>query len=485
VLWVLFNSYEFIFIFLPIVLIGYFFVLKRASLHMKMIWLVAASLFFYGYWTPKYLYLIISSIIINFGFSKLMLRFENHKKLLLILGIIFNVSLLGYYKYTNFFIDNLNYLIDNDIILQQIILPLGISFFTFQQIAFIIDSYKGETKNYRFFEYCLFVTFFPQLIAGPIVHHKEMMPQFEEKDNARLHARNFALGTYIFILGLAKKVLIADNFATVANMGYGAERALSFFESWITSLSYTMQLYFDFSGYCDMAIGAALLFNIKLPLNFNSPYKALNIQDFWRRWHMTLNRFLTQYIYFPLGGSQVGKYRTYFNIFVIFFISGIWHGAGWTFVLWGILHGVASMIYRAWKTTNLSLPKWAAWLVTFLFVNAAWVFFRSETLSKAFSILKGMVGLNGIEYPSIANAINKILPFTIGINVELLYTSPAIVKHLIVLLVCLGIVVFAKNSMERMNEFNMNMGKVIVLSIITAASILSLSKVSEFLYFNF
>jgi D-alanyl-lipoteichoic acid acyltransferase DltB (MBOAT superfamily) len=485
VLWVLFNSYEFIFIFLPIVLIGYFFVLRKASLHTKMIWLVLASLFFYGYWTPKYLYLIISSIIINFGISKLMLRFEKHKKLMLTLGILFNVSLLGYYKYTNFFIDNLNYLIDKDIILQQIILPLGISFFTFQQIAFIIDSYKGETRHYRFFEYCLFVTFFPQLIAGPIVHHKEMMPQFEVNDNARIHARNFALGIYIFILGLGKKVLIADNFASVANMGYGAERALSFFESWITSLAYTMQLYFDFSGYCDMAIGAALLFNIKLPLNFNSPYKALNIQDFWRRWHMTLNRFLTQYIYFPLGGSQVGKYRTYFNIFVIFFISGIWHGAGWTFVVWGVLHGLASMIYRAWKTTNISLPKWSAWLLTFLFVNAAWIFFRSETLRQALSILKGMIGLNGIEFPSIANAMNKILPFHIGINVELLYTSPDILKYSIVLLVFLGIVIFSKNTMERMNEFNMNVGKVIVLSIITVASILSLSKVSEFLYFNF
>jgi alginate O-acetyltransferase complex protein AlgI len=200
---------------------------------------------------------------------------------------------------------------------------------------------------------------------------------------------------------------------------------------------------------------------------------------------MTLNRFLTQYIYFPLGGSQVGKYRTYFNIFVIFFISGIWHGAGWTFVVWGVLHGIASMIYRAWKTTNINLPKWSAWLLTFLFVNAAWVFFRSETMSQALSILKGMIGLNGIEFPSIANAINKILPFNIGINVELLYTSPDILKYSIILLIFLGIVVFSKNTMERMNEFNINVGKVIVLSIITVASILSLSKVSEFLYFNF
>jgi alginate O-acetyltransferase complex protein AlgI len=414
-----------------------------------------------------------------------MLKFEHRKKLLLTIGIIFNVSLLGYYKYTNFFIDNFNYFVDKDIVHQQIILPLGISFFTFQQIAFIIDSYKGETKNYRFFEYCLFVTFFPQLIAGPIVHHKEMMPQFEDKANASIHSKNIALGIYIFILGLAKKVLIADNFAIVANAGFGAEKALSFFESWLTSLSYTMQLYFDFSGYCDMAIGAALLFNIVLPLNFNSPYKALNIQDFWRRWHMTLNRFLTQYIYIPLGGSRVGKYRTYLNIFIVFFVSGFWHGAGWTFIIWGTLHGLASMINRYWKTTNIVLPTWFAWLITFLFVNAAWVFFRAENVGKAISILKGMIGLNGIEYPSIANVINKLLPIDINSQVQLLFTNFQILQYGFFLLIFLGIVLFTKNTVERMNEFNMNRAKIILISIMTVASVLSLSKVSEFLYFNF
>ncbi|MEW9052991.1 MAG: MBOAT family O-acyltransferase [Neobacillus sp.] len=481
----LFNSYQFIFLFLPIVFIGYFVVLRKAKLHTKMIWLVLASLFFYGYWTPKYLYLIISSIAVNYGFSKLMLRYESKKKLFLVLGILFNVSLLGYYKYTNFFINNLNYLIQEDIILVQIILPLGISFFTFQQIAFIVDSYRGETKHYRFFEYCLFVTFFPQLIAGPIVHHKEMMPQFEDKTNASYHSKNIALGVYIFILGLAKKVLIADNFAIVANAGYSAGKPLSFFESWITSLSYTMQLYFDFSGYCDMAIGAALLFNIVLPINFNSPYKALNIQDFWRRWHMTLNRFLTQYLYIPLGGSRIGEVRTYINIFIIFFVSGIWHGAGWTFIIWGILHGLASMINRAWKKTNIVMPKWTAWFITFLFVNAAWVFFRAESVSQATSILKGMVGLNGIEYPSIASIINKLPFIEINSQVQLLFTNGQIMQYGFFLLIFLGIVVFAKNTIERMNDFNMNAARVVFISILTVASVLSLSKVSEFLYFNF
>lgn len=481
----LFNSYEFIFMFLPIVLLGYFVVFKKAKLHTKIVWLVLASLFFYGYWTLEYLILIISSIVVNFSFSKLMLKFESKKKLFLILAILFNISLLGYYKYTNFFINNLNYFLEKDIILAQIILPLGISFFTFQQIGFMVDSYKGETKHYRFFEYCLFVTFFPQLIAGPIVNHKEMMPQFMKKENASLHIKNIALGVYIFILGLSKKVLIADSFAKVANAGYGTEKALSFFESWITSLSYTMQLYFDFSGYCDMAIGAALLFNIKLPINFDSPYKSLNIAEFWRRWHMTLNRFLTQYVYFPLGGSRAGQVRTYINIFIVFFISGIWHGAGWTFVIWGILHGLASIINRMWRQTKIVMPKWLAWLITFSFVNAAWVFFRATTVNQAVSVLKGMIGLNGIEYPSIAHALNRALSITLKTDVQLLFTSQQIMQYCAALLIFLGIVVFAKNTVERMNAFNMNMAKVVFLSILTTASILSLSKVSAFLYFNF
>lgn len=484
-LFVLFNSYLFIFVFLPIVLLGYFFVLKRAKLHYKMLWLVLASLFFYGYWNPNYLFLIISSIIVNFFISKLMFRYESKKRGFLILGIVFNVSLLGYYKYTNFFVENINYFLSNDIIIEQIALPLAISFFTFQQIAFIMDSYRGETKQYRFIEYSLFVTFFPQLIAGPIVHHKEMVHQFVEKKNSSLHSKNFALGVYIFLIGLAKKVLIADNFAILVNTGYGAEKALSFFESWITSLSYSMQLYFDFSGYCDMAIGAALLFNIRLPINFNSPYKAINIGDFWRRWHMTLNRFLTQYLYIPLGGSRVGKFRTYLNIFIIFFISGLWHGAGWTFIIWGILHGLASIIFRLWKNTNVVMPKWLAWFMTFQFVNAAWVFFRAESVGKAISILKGMMGLNGIEFPSIASVINKVPFIHIKSQITLLYGTHEILTYSILLAIFMGIVVLAKNSIERIREFKMNTPKIVFLSIMAVASVLSLSKVSEFLYFNF
>lgn len=481
----LFNSYVFIFIFLPIVFTVYFFILRNMNMTIKIYWLTGASLFFYGYWNPSYLFLILVSIIVNFIVNKLLYRYEENKKLILVLGLIFNVGLLGYYKYSNFFIDNINCFFGTSILIEQIVLPLAISFFTFQQIAFIVDSYRGTNKDHRFADHLLFVTFFPQLIAGPIVHHHEVIPQFHEEKNGRIQIKNISLGIYIFIIGLAKKVLIADNFAILVRNGFDTDGTLMFFSSWITSLAYTFQLYFDFSGYCDMAMGAALLFNIRLPINFNSPYKALDIADFWRRWHMTLNRFLTHYVYIPLGGSRVGKYRTYMNLFIVFFISGIWHGAGWTFIIWGILHGLAVICNRLWKNTGFKLPVWLAWSITFLFVNAAWVFFRANDIQQAVSILKGMVGLNGVEFPRIVSFLSEKL----AINLEgygiLLYDTLHIARHLGVIIVFFAIIIFAKNSVQQMDEFKINIGKVVFLSLITVASILSLSKVSEFLYFNF
>lgn len=251
---------------------------------------------------------------------------------MLILGIMANIALLGYFKYSDFFIENINDVFKTNMALLNLTLPLAISFFTFQQIAYLVDSYKGKTQEYDVVNYAVFVTFFPQLIAGPIVHHKEMMPQFAYASNNRINAENISRGLFIFAIGLFKKVVIADTFAIYANEGFDVAKVLSFYEAWATSLSYTFQLYFDFSGYTDMAIGLALLFNIVLPFNFNSPYKALNIQDFWRRWHMTLSRFLRDYIYIPLGGNRKGTVLTYRNLMATFVIGGLWHGAAWTFV---------------------------------------------------------------------------------------------------------------------------------------------------------
>ncbi len=337
----LFNSFEFIFAFLPVIFIVYFLLTKLRLILASKIWLVAGSIFFYSWWNIAYLPLLLISLFFNFVVGSALGK-ENlrmNKKALLVAGIIINAAFLGYYKYSDFFITNINSAFNSNIELLNLALPLAISFFTFEQIIYLVDSYRGETKDYSLLDYSLFVTFFPKLIAGPIVYHNEIIPQFTSTMKKVINWKNISTGIFIFSIGLFKKVVIADSFAVWASQGFDQIETLTFFEGWITSLSYTFQLYFDFSGYCDMAIGIALLFNIHLLVNFNSPYKATDIQDFWRRWHITLGRFLTQYLYIPLGGNRKGKVRTYINIMIIFLVSGFWHGAGWTFIFWGFLHG--------------------------------------------------------------------------------------------------------------------------------------------------
>jgi len=320
---------------------------------------------------------------------------------ILTIGVVANLGLLAYFKYTDFLIENINYAFSADVVMLDLALPLAISFFTFQQIAYLVDSYRRETKEYDFLNYAVFVTFFPQLIAGPIVHHKEMMPQFANIRTKVINYRNIALGLFIFSIGLFKKVVIADTFAVWANAGFDTATTLNLFEAWATSLSYTFQLYFDFSGYTDMAIGLALLFNIQLPVNFNSPYKATNIQDFWRRWHITLSRFLRDYIYIPLGGNRRGSFRTYNNLMATFVLGGIWHGAGWTFVFWGVLHGLALVIHRLWSQLGIKLWTCLAWFITFNFINITWVFFRAKEWGDALKVLGAMFSLDNIVLPNL------------------------------------------------------------------------------------
>ncbi len=389
------------------------------------------------------------------------------KKSILIFGIVANLSLLGYFKYADFFIANLNIAISSNVNLLHLVLPLAISFFTFQQIAYLVDSYRGETKEYDFLNYALFVTFFPQLIAGPIVHHKEMMPQFASKWNMVKNYKNIALGLFIFSIGLFKKVVIADTFAVWATAGFDTATTLNLIEAWATSLSYTFQLYFDFSGYTDMAIGIALLFNIKLPINFNSPYKALNIQDFWRRWHITLSRFLRDYVYIPLGGNKKGSFRTYNNLLATFVIGGLWHGAGWTFIFWGFLHGLALIIHRVWTNLGFKMNTILAWFITFNFVNIAWIFFRAKEWDDAIKVLSGMFGFNEI-------IINR--PF---INVSM---KDEIYAWIFVSFI---LVLFFKNSMEKRDSFKPNYKLAFLTVFCFIFAVLSLNKVSEFLYFNF
>lgn len=479
----LFNSNIFIFVFLPIVFAMYYLLLNIKNKNIAKIFFVIANLYFYSYWNVKYLPIILSSIAVNFTLATILNRIQRLalKRTVLTLGILFNIGLLGYYKYYDFFMTNINTVFKTDIALLNLALPLAISFFTFQQIAYLVDTFREGTKEYTLLDYAFFVTFFPHLIAGPIVHHREIIDQLRDGTNYKIKSRNIASGLYIFFIGLFKKVIIADTLAGWANDGYNNIGSLTLYDSWVTTLAYTFQLYFDFSGYCDMAIGLGLLFNIKLPVNFNSPYKSLDIQDFWRRWHMTLGRFFTHYLYIPMGGSRKGPARTYFNLFFIFFVSGIWHGAGWTFVIWGIMHGIASMIFRYWKTFNIELPKYIAWFITFFFVHIAWVFFRSPDLTTVKVMLTKMFGIPSFHFPAgISAQLNEWLgthfyPVTYYFDLKLVLLFAGI----------LAIVVFTKNSIERMNNFTPSYRSALFLSLIGVISLIYLSRVSEFLYFKF
>ncbi len=402
----LFNSAEFILVFLPITIICFFFLAARLSKQAAIIWLVLASLFFYGWWEPTYLIIILLSMVSNYALGRVIHRSQS--KSLLAMAVAANLAVLGYYKYAGFLVWNLSWLTGSNLSIDEIILPLAISFFTFQQIAYLVDSWKGITEEYRFTHYALFVTFFPQLIAGPIVHHKEMLPQFEGSAAFRPNLTHIAVGLSIFAIGLFKKTVIADGIALYANPVFNAADAGSMPDlilAWSGALAYSFQLYFDFSGYSDMALGLARMFGIILPLNFNSPYKACSISEFWRRWHMTLSRFLKDYVYIPLGGNRRGPRLRYLFLIVTMLLGGLWHGAGWSFVIWGGLHGLYLVVNHSWNRITrllpwLSFPTFVYWLITMLAVIVGWVFFRATSLQGALNILQGMAGLNGIALPN-------------------------------------------------------------------------------------
>ncbi len=475
----LFNSLEYIFLFLPVTLFIYFLLNKRRFTTAATAWLVFASLFFYSWWNIKYLALIVGSVILNFGVGTALRsgQAERARRAVLVFGVAANVLLLGYYKYTDFFLSNLNALSGLQLDFQKIILPLGISFFTFTQIAFLVDTYKGAAKEYDFLKYALFVTFFPHLLAGPIIHHKEMMPQFGSIRNKIFNYRNMSHALFLFFIGLFKKIIIADSIAPIANFGFDSPANLSFLDAWVTSLSYTFQIYFDFSAYTDMALAASLMFNIRLPINFNSPYKALDITDFWRRWHMTLSRFLRDYIYIPLGGNRKGNARTYLNLMMTFLIGGLWHGAGWTFVFWGFLHGAATVIHRFWSKAGVQVPRLLAWFLTFNFVNIAWVFFRARTWTDAMRVLKGMFGGEGLGLTSRFHQL--------GINFGSLVFMHVNKNVFPLLALLMLIAVILRNSNEMSQSFRPNWKNATVIIVIAFYTLLSMHNVTEFLYFNF
>jgi len=488
----LFNSYEFIFFFLPITFGIYFWLNKKRLTQASKGWMVFASLFFYSWWNIIYLPLILGSILFNFTIGSTISKMNEmtastkkgmSRKTLLVFGIISNILLLGYFKYMDFFIANANMFLGSNWDLMHIVLPLGISFFTFTQIAYLVDTYRNEVKEMDYLNYTLFVTFFPHLLAGPILHHKEMMPQFNAIKNKAINYKNIAGGLFLFSIGLFKKVIIADTFAQWANAGFATTEVLNLFEAWATSLSYTFQLYFDFSGYTDMALGVALMFNIRLPINFNSPYKALSIQDFWRRWHITLSRFLRDYIYIPLGGNRNGEFRTYANLFTVFLVGGFWHGASWMFVAWGALHGFAIVVHRAWQQMGFKMNTLLAWFITFNFINITWIFFRAKEWIDAKKILSSMFGGEVILPQKYIDKFSILHENFIGgevftnIHGKDQTTFWIIGAFIVVLLL--------KNSTTYITQFKPSIWNYILFIAFSSYAISSTSKISEFLYFNF
>ena len=438
---------------------------------------------------------------------------------LLVVAITTNLLLLGYYKYANFFVSTLAGLDVARFQFAQVVLPLGISFFTFTQIAFLVDAYQGKVKEYNPIHYTLFVTYFPHLIAGPVLHHKEMMPQFSQASTYSIRAENIAVGSTIFLIGLFKKTVLADGVApyatpvfTAANQG----EMISLFEAWSGALAYTLQLYFDFSGYSDMAIGLSRLFGVTLPLNFNSPYKAANIIDFWRRWHMTLSRFLRDYLYVPLGGNRHGAARRYLNLFITMVLGGLWHGAGWTFVAWGALHGAYLMVNHGWikvrRRVGVGAGRGSMWgrlgarTLTLIAVIVGWVFFRAESFDVAMRMLAGMFGFHGVSLPSVIlsgfGPLGKFLQ-ELGVK-EALGGGTRFVSSYLWIVAVGAIALFAPNTQQLLERFapaldhvptqerghfeirwQPSMRWAIAIGFLGAAGVLSMSRVSEFLYFQF
>jgi len=490
---VLFNSYEFIFVFLPVSFFGYFYLNHKRLITASKVWLVFSSLFFYSWWNIVYLPLILISVFFNYFIARSIVGSDEikkkyfSKKSLLKIGLVFNIGLLAYFKYADFFISNTNSLINTDIGLLHLALPLAISFFTLQQIAFLVDSYEGLAKEKNLLNYIIFVTFFPQLIAGPIVHHKEMMPQFISIRNKARNYKNIAMGLFILSIGLFKKVVIADTFAIWATSGFDMATTLNLFEAWFTSFSYTFQLYFDFSGYTDIAIGAALLFNIKLPINFNSPYKATGIIDFWQRWHITLSRFITTYIYTPLIKSfdNLNFHKAMIATVITFLIAGLWHGASWMFVIFGGLHGLALVVNNYWKKTKIKMNKILAWFITFNFVNITMIFLRAEEWSDAIKVLSSMFSLDNIMFPSV---LESVVPFLYKYGVEFgSFTQNIQGRSFTPVFLIIGfiLVLFFENSNKKLENFKLNFINSFIFVMVFTISFYKLSGYSEFLYFRF
>lgn len=481
----LFNSYIFIFLFLPVALFLYYFLNRLNKYTIAQVFLIGMSCWFYAYFNSSYLLLLGGSVLVNYFFHCLICR-KRHKACI-IAGVSFNLLLLCYFKYFDFFTENINAVFGTSFMLRNIVLPLGISFFTFQQISFLADTYKGEAGKCGFIEYALFVVFFPQLIAGPIVTHGEMMAQFRDPLRKKPDGDLFAKGIMLFTLGLAKKVILADTLGGAVDWGYGAIAVLDSTNAILISVLYTFQLYFDFSGYCDMAKGIGYMLHIELPVNFNSPYQSAGIIEFWKRWHITLGRFFTKYVYIPLGGSREGKVRTCRNSFIVFFLSGLWHGASWTFVLWGVMHGIGYIIDYLGKPFWKKVPRWLMVILTFCFVDLAFVSFRSPDLGAMCDMYRQIFS-GGFGLP-----MAEIAVFFKGSAWDYLFqvipAGSAFIRDYLPCVLFMALALYlafiGKNAAERVEKSRFGIGSAAGTAVLFLYCVVSLASVSSFLYFNF
>lgn len=489
----LFNSYIFIFIFLPLTLVGWYLLNKLEKYKGAQAFLVAMSLWFYAYFNVSYLAIILASCLINYGFSFVLTKKDSagFRKGMLVLGCAVNLGILGYFKYYDFLLENLNTLLSANFTLKHILLPLGISFFTFQQLSFVIDRCRGNAPHYSLLDYLNFVTFFPQLIAGPIVLHSELVPQFQDMSKRKFDAGSFAQGIAFFVLGMGKKILLADTLAKAVNFGFADIAGLDSVSALLVALGYTFELYFDFSGYCDMAVGLGKMFRIEIPDNFNAPYKSASVKEFWRRWHMTLGRFFTTYVYIPLGGSRKGKARTVINTMIVFLLSGLWHGANWTFVFWGFLHGVGVSVNSLFMGKNGHRDKGKLFwqMITFVYICLAFVFFRSDTMADGFLFMKRLFSFeyNGSVF-AVAEAMSVSEIYIVTKVLSMKAPQLLAIVNLLLLLFVMTVSVFAlcrKRTREMVEQSQWSNGFTLAMSVLFVWSVLSLSGVSTFLYFNF
>ena len=504
-----FNSFAFILVFLPILLIGWYILNRSQKYKVADAFLVVMSLYFYYTFGLTFLVILTVSLGVNYGLSALILVIDSrdtgenglYKKIIKVVGVLFNLGLLFYFKYLGFFTENFNAVFKTGFTVDNIIMPIGISFFTFGQISYIVDRANNEASHYDFLEYALYTVYFPKLIQGPIALHKEMIDQFRDKSLRTYDSVRFAGGLMSFVIGLSKKVLLADVLSRVVNYGFEQTYYLDTLTVTAVMLAYTFQIYFDFSGYCDMANGVSIMLGYKLPTNFNSPYKATSAKELWQRWHMTLSRFFIKYVYIPLGGSRKGKYRTIANVLIVFILSGLWHGAGWTYICWGLMQGLlvvwddlgivsvekeGKFLFR--KEPLLIIPKALGRAMTFIAFVASLVFFRSESVEKALVMFRrfffftypGFFTRTAANLDIAENYIFRQFLSQIGGDDTIVYMIT-----LVIYLVVSGFIITRKNTEEIVSTTNFDRKTLVGITVLFLWSFISLSAVSTFIYFQF